>query len=157
MRLVAIGLISCVVIVSLFILNYPIRMIEHNPRESARVSLQFFDAAIVKRDYSHAYNLLSEGFKHTLTASEFKELINRMHLNSLPTKVENVEYEPIAGKNMMTIYISASSDSEIFYYRIVTCGNSKHGYQIDGVFRGTGPYPKSPRQKIGRVSDTTPR
>ena len=76
------------------------------------------------------------------------ELIKKMHPAAMPAEVKAIEYEPQPGQRAMNIYLKGSTGSEMFYYRFYMTGDATAGYEVAGLFRGSGPYPSKMKKPL---------
>jgi hypothetical protein len=125
-----------------------VRVIEHNQTAAATAAEHFATTAFIKKDYPTAHGLLSPASRETIPLDKLAEQVAKMHPAVFPTDVKAIEYEPIPGQAAMQIYLKGSAEKEEFYYRFVMSGDRHSGYQVSGLWRGSGPPPASARKPL---------
>ncbi len=125
-----------------------VRALEHDPTAAATAAAQFAETAFVKKDFPAAQGLLAPETRQTMTPENLSAAVSKMHPAAYPRAVKAVEYEPMPGKAAMLIYLKGSGENEEFYYRFVLTGTKPSGYQVSSLWRGSGPYPASPRKPL---------
>lgn len=136
--------VICCILVAYFSVN----VISHDPRSAARTAENFADLAFVKHDIASALVELSPEFQRDMSEGELTALIAKMHPASRPAEVRAIEFEPLPGQKAMNIYLKGSDADEAFFYRFLMVGAKETGYKVGGFWRGSGPYPPSPRKPL---------
>jgi hypothetical protein len=122
-----------------------VRVIEHNQNAAASAAERFAATAFVKKDHAAAKGMLSPAGQESM---DLEKVIQEMHPASFPASVKAIEYEPMPGQAAMQIYLKGTAEKEEFYYRFVMSGDRHSGYQVLGLWRGSGPYPPSTRKPL---------
>lgn len=130
------------------ILSSCVRVIEHNQTAAASAAEHFATTAFIKKDYPTAHGLLSPASRESIPLEKLAEQVDKMHPTVFPAEVKAIEYEPMPGQTAMQIYLKGSAEKEEFYYRLVMSGDRHSGYQVSGLWRGSGPYPPSARKPL---------
>lgn len=130
------------------LLSSCVRVIEHNQAAAATAAEHFAATAFIKKDYPTAHGLLSPASRESIPLEKLGEQVAKMHPALFPTEVKAIEYEPMPGQAAMQIYLKGSAEREEFYYRFVMSGDRHSGYQVSGLWRGSGPHPASARKPL---------
>jgi hypothetical protein len=125
-----------------------VSVIVHDERAAARTAAKFADLAFVQTDYSDAEALLSSQMQQAVPSDKLTAQITKMHPKGRPADVAATEFEPLPGQRAMNIYLKGSRGESTFYYRFLMVGDKGSGYEVNGFWRGSGPYPPSPRRSL---------
>lgn len=121
-----------------------IRVLHHDEQKAAIEAEKFAEVAFVQQDFKQAYNTISDELKKYISLDEFTSTIEKMHPDGYPLNVSAVEYEPVPGQQAMNIFLCGQDEQgDYYYYRFVMQGTADKGYEVNGCFRGNGPYPNS--------------
>jgi hypothetical protein len=72
-----------------------------------------------------------------------------------PISLTAEEFEPMPGQKGMNIFLYGENESEKFFYRLTMEGTTGMGYEVSGIYRGSGPYPPSKsRQRLKAAYST---
>jgi hypothetical protein len=133
-----------------------IKAIRHDEDLAATSAVVFARDALVHRDYLGAYRLLTPNSQKESGVKELKDSIVQMHPKNWPTSITAIEYEPLPGREAMTIYLYAREANEDFIYSILMEGNADIGYRVSRISRLQTPLPSPSRRRplqIRRTSD----
>jgi hypothetical protein len=126
-----------------------VRVLDHDQRVAAGVAEEFLRHAAVDRDVDAAYRMLSEDGRRRIGERELSEVLEKMHVDAHPDRVQATEYEIVPGEAAIRIFLQGENGSKALYYLVPMVGTVKDGYYPDGIFRNPGPYPKSAlRQRL---------
>lgn len=117
--------------------------IAHNQDQAAIAAIEFATVLLGQRDVARAYALWSDDARAQIPFDAFSSMIAGMHPSGMPGRVDAIEFEPVPGQEAMQIFLRGEAGGEMFYYRFAMQGTVEKGYQVAGVFRGSGPYPPS--------------
>jgi hypothetical protein len=109
---------------------------KQNPDAAAAAAIVFAKAALVDRDMDKAYSLLDPEVQSNAPKEKFAEVARSIVADISPTTVTATDFEPLAGQEMMNIYLVGEKGSERLYYRIPMRGNAEKGYKPIGILRG---------------------
>jgi hypothetical protein len=118
-----------------------------SPIMAAASATEFAQVAFVEKNVDKAFSLLHPDAQAYITKEKFSETLTTMNTPTSPKSIVATDYEPVVGEEGMNIYITGESDRETFYYRIPMKGTQRKGYKPAGLFRNTGPYPKTPSRQ----------
>jgi hypothetical protein len=122
-----------------------VQVIEHDPDAAAKVAIEFAKRGYVNKDFKEAYILITQDSPTPLTEEAVKTVIEKMHPDGYPDKVDKLGYEPLPGQRAMNILLlGTDSKKNEYHYRLVMTGDAKQGYKVGGLFRGNKAYPQSP-------------
>jgi hypothetical protein len=124
------------------------QLIVHDEEAAAKVAEHFASVAFVDHDSQNAHGLLSVEARNAVSREQLSDTIAKMHPREFPTRVKAVEFEPMPGQRAMLIYLNGSATDEEFYYRLQVVGDATLGYEVSGLWRGSGPYPPSARRPL---------
>lgn len=132
-----------------------ISVTKHNEDSAAISAVEFAKAAFVERNAEKAYNLLAEKSQAYYSKEKITEVLANMNSPTSPTVITATEFEPIAGQEMMNIFLAGENGSEKFYYRLEMTGTEQKGYKVSGFFRAQGQYPISQSRRPLPVKRST--
>jgi hypothetical protein len=136
-------------LIACFHLSACISVISHDEVAAADEAARFGQAALVRRDFAQAYDLLSEAAQKRMSLAQFTEALTKMHPRSQPLTAVPVQYEPMPGQKSMIIHMLGGGDGkEEFFYRIVMTGDSSTGYRVSDFSREDGPSPPSKSRSL---------
>ncbi len=122
-----------------------VNVIAHDERAAAESAAHFAELAFVKSDHAGAHALIAS---QTYPADTLAADVEKMHPKGRPAKVEAIEFEPLPGQRAMNIYLKGTRGDEAYYYRLLMVGDKGSGYKVNGLWRGSGPYPPSARKPL---------
>ena len=124
-----------------------VNVIVMDQQAAAATATSFADLAFVQSDYATAHTLLAPQGQE-LPVGKLADEVSKMHPKNRPTEVRAIEFEPMPGQRSMNIFLKGTRGDEEFFYRFLMVGDKGSGYKVGGLWRGTGPYPPSPRKAL---------
>lgn len=114
----------CAITFLLFIVAcYPIpSRRNHYPSAAGTQAQLFAEIAFVQRNFTRAYELLSQSAKERGSTDQLREFIAKNHSSTYPLFVSATDYEPMPGQDKIMIYLYGENGDERFYYRMVLVG-----------------------------------
>jgi hypothetical protein len=125
-----------------------IKIIVHSQEAAAKSAERFARSAFIDKDYAKAHALLAPETRKSVSVEKMAESIKKMHPAAMPAEVKAIEYETQPGQRAMNIYLKGSAGSEMFFYRFYMVGDATSGYEVAGLFRGSGPYPSKAKKPL---------
>jgi hypothetical protein len=125
-----------------------IKVIVHIQAAAAKSAEKYARVALIDKDFEKAYTLLAPEARMAVSADRLAETIKKMHPAAMPSEVKAIEYEPQPGQRAMNIFLKGSAGSEVFNYRFYMVGDAGSGYEVAGIFRGSGPYPSKAKKPL---------
>jgi hypothetical protein len=125
-----------------------VNVIVHDQHAAAKAATKFAELAYIRSDYAAAEALFLPQLQPVVPTDKLTAEVNKMHPKGRPSEVKAMEYEPIPGQRTMSIYLEGNDDGESFFYRLLMAGDRGSGYRVAGLWRGSGPYPRSARKPL---------
>jgi hypothetical protein len=107
----------------------------HDPKAAAARAEEFGRAAFQAQNLDDAYALLSEPAQEQMSKQDLAATLARMHPQGYPAGLRAVEYEDLAARGAINVYLLGEGTGEMFSYRLTMDGSRLWGYRVGGLFR----------------------
>jgi len=90
--------------------------IKHDESLAGKRAKEFADAAFIMLEFENAYTKLSDATKRHVALADFKKTVVRIHKKGYPSKIELIEFEPVASEQKAIYIFLVGEDSSLRYY-----------------------------------------
>lgn len=134
-----------------------VAVLSHDENLAAASAAEFAHTAYVERDYERALGLLTDRVRDITSRKQLQDDVESMHSEGFPTRVWIVDFEPMPGRPLMTLYGEGENDTSHRYYSFVVDGTKSRGYTVAGFWHQLQPFPPDPlRQPLEAPVSFTP-